>query len=49
MESDGLKVIVTRRVAVWENSKVGRVVLVRWLWAGSLGLWINWDVMLWID
>ena len=34
MESDGLKAIVTRRVAVWENSKVGRVVLVWWLWAG---------------
>ena len=34
------KVIVCHSVAVWENSKAGRVVLVLVLWAVVLGLWM---------
>lgn len=31
------KAMLCSRVVLWENSKAGRVALVLWLWAGSLG------------
>ena len=37
VKSDGLKAMLWRCVVLWENSKAGRVALVCWLWAGSLG------------
>ena len=36
----GFKAVVSCRVVLWENSKAGRVALVRWLWDGPLGLWM---------
>ena len=38
VKSDGLKAIIVHSVAVWENSKAGRVVLVLWAvgWFGGL-------------
>ena len=49
VKSDGLKAMLWCRVVLWENSKAGRVVLVCWLWAVVLGLWMVWSVVLWID
>ena len=37
VKSDRLKVILWCRVVAWEIIKAGRVALVWWLWAGSLG------------
>ena len=41
VKSDRLKAMLWWRVVLWDNSEAGRVVLVCWLWAVVLGLWMD--------